>query len=71
MKHTGIIRRMDDLGRVVIPLTIRKELGLEYEDCLGVPHEICYGKPYEICYEDNGIICLVPYASEDGEIPQP
>ena len=31
MKATGIVRRIDDLGRVVVPKEIRKEL-LSYEE---------------------------------------
>lgn len=29
MKNTGVIRRLDELGRIVIPSTLRKDLGLE------------------------------------------
>ncbi len=29
MKATGIVRRIDDLGRVVIPKEIRERLGFE------------------------------------------
>ena len=29
MKATGIIRRVDDLGRVVIPKSVRKELNIK------------------------------------------
>lgn len=43
MKSTGIIRRVDDLGRVVIPKEIRRNLGI-YE-----------GEPLEIYNVDNGI----------------
>lgn len=32
MKATGIIRRIDDLGRVVIPREIRKSLGIREGD---------------------------------------
>ena len=32
MKATGIIRRIDDLGRVVIPKEIRRTLGLHEGD---------------------------------------
>lgn len=41
MKATGIIRRMDDLGRVVIPKELRKQVfGLEgLDSCMGVPFE--------------------------------
>lgn len=34
MKATGVIRRMDDLGRVVIPKEIRRTLGLKECDPL-------------------------------------
>lgn len=43
MKATGIVRRIDDLGRVVIPKEIRRNLGIRegdpleiflYEDCV-------------------------------------
>lgn len=29
MKATGIVRQMDELGRVVIPMELRRTLGLE------------------------------------------
>lgn len=35
MKATGIVRRVDDLGRVVIPKEIRRSIRI---DELGVPH---------------------------------
>lgn len=37
MKSTGIIRRIDDLGRVVIPKDIRRTMGIKESD----PLEIC------------------------------
>lgn len=42
MKETGIIRRVDDLGRIVIPKEIRQNLGIHEEDPLEVfLHEDC------------------------------
>ena len=35
MKATGIVRRIDDLGRVVIPKEIRSSLQIEVKDRLG------------------------------------
>lgn len=48
MKAEGIVRRVDDLGRVVIPKEIRRNLGI---------HE---GDPLEI-FVENGCICLRKY----------
>lgn len=43
MKATGIIRRIDDLGRVVIPREIRNRM------------EIREGEPLEIFTDTNGV----------------
>ena len=53
MKATGIVRRIDDLGRVVIPKEIRRSMG------------ISEGDPLELYVdtETNGIV-FVPYHSE-------
>ena len=32
MKATGIVRRVDDLGRVVLPIELRRMLGIEEKD---------------------------------------
>lgn len=32
MKSTGIVRNIDELGRIVIPKEIRKKLGIENSD---------------------------------------
>ena len=48
MKETGIVRRVDDLGRVVIPKEIRRNLGIRE------------GDPLEI-FVENGCICLRKY----------
>lgn len=52
MKETGIIRRVDDLGRVVIPKEIRRNLGIRE------------GDPLEI-FVDNGVICLIKYQPKE------
>lgn len=42
MKTTGIIRRVDDLGRVVIPKEIRRNIGIHEGDPLEIfLHEDC------------------------------
>lgn len=50
MKATGIVRKVDDLGRIVIPKEIRKNL------------KIREGDPLEIFIEKNGAIVLKKYA---------
>lgn len=44
MKTTGIIRRIDDLGRVVIPKEIRRNCNIRE------------GDPLEIFLEDDGVV---------------
>ena len=36
MKATGIVRRIDDLGRVVVPKEIRRNLGLDVNDSMEI-----------------------------------
>ena len=49
MKTTGIVRRIDDLGRIVIPKEIRRTL------------KIKDGDPLEIFTERDGSIIIKPY----------
>ncbi len=44
MKSTGIVRKMDDLGRIVLPVELRRTLEIEEKD------------PLEIFIEGNTII---------------
>lgn len=44
MKATGIVRRIDDLGRIVVPMELRKYMG------------ISTGDPMEIYVNDEDII---------------
>lgn len=44
MKATGIIRRIDDLGRVVIPKEIRRTMNIRE------------GEPLEIFLKDGGVV---------------
>ena len=50
MKATGIVRRIDDLGRVVIPKEIRRTL------------KIRESEPLEIFTDRNGEIILKKYS---------
>ncbi|MEG1448512.1 MAG: AbrB/MazE/SpoVT family DNA-binding domain-containing protein [Oscillospiraceae bacterium] len=44
MRATGIVRKMDDLGRIVIPMEIRRTMN------------ISEGQPLEIFVEESGIV---------------
>lgn len=48
MKSTGIVRKVDELGRIVIPMELRRTLAINEKD------------PLEIFVEDDKII-LKPY----------
>jgi transcriptional pleiotropic regulator of transition state genes len=53
MKATGIVRRVDELGRIVLPMEIRRTLGINP------------GAPIEIFTTSEGIV-LKPYSSRCG-----
>lgn len=48
MKSTGIVRKVDELGRVVIPIELRRTLGIDEKDALEI-------------YVDNEKIVLKKY----------
>ena len=48
LKSTGIVRKVDELGRVVIPIELRRTLGIEEKDALEI-------------YVDNEKIILKKY----------
>ena len=52
MKATGIVRRIDDLGRIVIPKEIRKTL------------KVKEGMPLEIFTDQDGVIVLKKYTDQ-------
>lgn len=57
MKATGIIRRVDDLGRVVIPRELRRTMGIRE------------GEPLEIFTEGRDTVCFRKYETNlSGEV---
>ena len=54
MRATGIVRRIDDLGRIVIPKEIRRTM------------RIREGEPLEI-FTENNMICIKKYEPEKKE----
>ena len=55
MKATGIVRRIDDLGRIVIPKEIRRTLRIKE------------GDPLEIFTDREGEVILKKYSPEEYE----
>ena len=60
MTDTGIVRRVDDLGRIVIPMELRRTLGINVHD------------PVSISVEDERIVlakhrdaCVICGATDD------
>ena len=49
MKSTGIVRKVDELGRVVLPIELRRTFGIEERDALEI-------------YVDDDSIILKKYA---------
>ena len=51
MKSTGIIKRMDDLGRIQIPKELRKQVfGLKKDE---------YGIPFEFFIDEDSVIIKI------------
>lgn len=48
MKATGIVRKVDELGRVVLPIELRRTLDIDIKDSLEI-------------YVENGTIVLKKY----------
>lgn len=55
MNDTGIVRRVDDLGRIVIPMELRRTLGIHVKD----PISISVDKDKIILekYKESCVIC--------------
>ena len=52
MTDTGIVRRVDDLGRIVIPMELRRTLGINVHDPLSISVEderIVLAKHHDAC----------------------
>jgi transcriptional pleiotropic regulator of transition state genes len=61
VKSTGVVRKVDDLGRVVIPMELRRTLGIGEKD------------PMEIFVDGDRIVLkrYTPGCSQCGEIDVP
>jgi AbrB family transcriptional regulator, transcriptional pleiotropic regulator of transition state genes len=82
VSRTGIIRHIDELGRIVIPIEIRKSFGLQVKDPLEISvkdETILLSKPRTVCvfcgrdepleeYRGRPIcrVCIQELAAQDG-----
>lgn len=57
MKETGIIRRVDDLGRIVIPKPIREKMNIDYNNAMEV-----------LIDEENGYITFKRYETREEKV---
>ncbi len=64
MKSTGIVRKIDELGRVVIPVELRRMLDLEIKDAVEIFTEgdMIFFKKYQpgciFCGEARDVVAL-------------
>ncbi len=63
MKSTGIVRNVDELGRVVIPMELRMTMGIEVKD----PIEIFVGDDGDIVLTKHQPSCVFCGQTEDIE----
>lgn len=54
-RNTGIIRRIDALGRVSIPKMLMLKFNIKEEDS------------FKVAFEENGTICFIPIQEEEEE----
>lgn len=52
MKFSGVVRKVDELGRIVLPIEIRRALNIEIRDSL------------EICADSNTIVLRKYFPSD-------
>ncbi len=54
MRDTGIVRRVDDLGRIVIPMELRRTLGINVKDPMAI-----YVEGDRIILEKHRDVCTI------------
>jgi len=62
MKSTGIIRKVDDLGRIVLPIELRRSLGIGEQD----PLEI-FVQDDQIVLRKSSSVCIFCGSDQDVE----
>lgn len=68
MRNTGINRKIDDLGRIVIPIEMRERLGIKKQDQLEIfidGDRIVLTKPSEHCIFCNSATKLAKHKEKN------
>lgn len=60
MKSTGIVRNIDDLGRIVIPKELRESMDIKPQDSVEI-----YTENQDIILEKHKITCIFCDSSEN------
>ncbi|MBE5772130.1 MAG: AbrB/MazE/SpoVT family DNA-binding domain-containing protein [Clostridia bacterium] len=64
MKSTGVVRKLDDLGRIVIPIELRRTMDIGLRDTLEIfveDDKIILKKYHPACVFCNDARDVVPY----------
>lgn len=64
MKSTGVVRKLDDLGRIVIPIELRRTMDISLHDTLEIfveDEKIVLKKYHPACIFCNDARDVVPY----------
>lgn len=68
MKATGIIRKVDELGRIVLPIELRRTLDISTQDemeIFAVDDQIVLHKHEPTCVFCNSTHDLIPYKNKN------
>lgn len=60
MHDTGIVRRVDDLGRIVIPMELRRTLGIHVKDPMAI-----YVEGERIILQKHRDVCVICGSQDD------
>ncbi len=60
MKSTGIIRKIDELGRITVPMEIRRTLGIEIKDSIEI-----YTEGEKIILSKHSPVCVFCKSAEN------
>ena len=68
MKATGIVRKVDQLGRIVLPIELRRTLGIEIRDPLELKELIAEVNDTQVAGEEILSYSLYEYRRDRGRV---